>query len=158
MEGGAKSDFLFTYHRNLGSGRGYEISLSAQFTNQVDGIQKYLAGPVSWQSLRLPHEAPKAGYNEKWFRMFGLKSDKYFNQASMENDANYFFRIRTELDRYGNITNSLYGKIYGEIDTVGHKVERPILIFTYYLNPTPNDRNVEFDPEKNLSGEGGFSP
>ena len=22
--------------------------------------------------------------------------------------------------------------------------------FRYYLNPTPNDRNVEFDPSKNL--------
>jgi len=22
--------------------------------------------------------------------------------------------------------------------------------FDYYLNPTPNDRNVEFDPKRNL--------
>ena len=22
--------------------------------------------------------------------------------------------------------------------------------FTYYLNPAPNDRNVEFDPKQNL--------
>jgi hypothetical protein len=22
--------------------------------------------------------------------------------------------------------------------------------FTYYLNPTPNDRNIEFDPKQNL--------
>jgi hypothetical protein len=24
------------------------------------------------------------------------------------------------------------------------------LIFTYYYNPTANDRNLEFDPKKNL--------
>jgi hypothetical protein len=24
--------------------------------------------------------------------------------------------------------------------------------FTYYLNPTPNDRNMEFDPSRNLFG------
>jgi hypothetical protein len=24
--------------------------------------------------------------------------------------------------------------------------------FCYYLNPTPNDRNVEFDPKQNLLG------
>ena len=24
--------------------------------------------------------------------------------------------------------------------------------FSYYLNPTPNDRNVEFDPKQNLLG------
>lgn len=23
-------------------------------------------------------------------------------------------------------------------------------MFTYYLNPTPNDRNIEFDPKRNL--------
>ena len=23
-------------------------------------------------------------------------------------------------------------------------------MFTYYLNPTPNDRNMEFDPTRNL--------
>jgi hypothetical protein len=32
-----------------------------------------------------------------------------------------------------------YGKIYGDF-----------MNFTYYLNPTPNDRNVEFDPKRNL--------
>lgn len=25
-----------------------------------------------------------------------------------------------------------------------------IVLFTYYLNPTPNDRNLEFDPKRNL--------
>ncbi len=24
------------------------------------------------------------------------------------------------------------------------------VIFTYYLNPSPNDRNLEFDPKRNL--------
>ena len=32
-----------------------------------------------------------------------------------------------------------YGKIYGEF-----------MNFTYYLNPTPNDPNMEFDPMRNL--------
>jgi hypothetical protein len=32
-----------------------------------------------------------------------------------------------------------YGKIYGAF-----------MNFTYYLNPTRNDRNVQFDPKRNL--------
>jgi hypothetical protein len=24
--------------------------------------------------------------------------------------------------------------------------------FSYYLNPTPNDRNIKFDPKQNLLG------
>jgi hypothetical protein len=45
------------------------------------------------------------------------------------------------LDSNGNAKSALYGKIYG--DTM-------MMNFHYYLNPTPNDRNVEFDPKQNL--------
>lgn len=61
------------------------------------------------------------------------------------------FRVRTVLDDEGNIVSARYGKIYGPIEYgesdsgSGGKIR-----FTYYLNPTPNDRNVEFDPEQNL--------
>jgi len=49
--------------------------------------------------------------------------------------------VRTVLDSNGNAKSALYGKIYG--DTM-------MMNFHYYLNPTPNDRNVEFDPKQNL--------
>jgi hypothetical protein len=35
---------------------------------------------------------------------------------------------------------------------VGTKAPRAGIAFQYYLNPTPNDRNVEFDPKQNLLG------
>jgi hypothetical protein len=34
------------------------------------------------------------------------------------------------------------------LDPINSKTR--ILLFTYYLNPTPNDRNLEFDPKRNL--------
>ncbi len=43
------------------------------------------------------------------------------------------------MDERGNIVSAHYGKIYGDF-----------MQFSYYLNPTPNDRNVEFDPKQNL--------
>ena len=49
--------------------------------------------------------------------------------------------ICTKLDEHGNIISAQYGKIYGDF-----------LSFTYYLNPTSNDRSIEFDPDKNLFG------
>jgi hypothetical protein len=52
---------------------------------------------------------------------------------------NYYFRVRTKLDENGNVVSARYGKIYGDF-----------MQFSYYLNPTPNDRNVEFDPKQNL--------
>jgi hypothetical protein len=47
--------------------------------------------------------------------------------------------VRTVLDEMGNIKSAHYGKIYGDF-----------MQFKYYLNPTPNDRNIEFDPKRNL--------
>ncbi len=54
-------------------------------------------------------------------------------------DRNYYFRVRTVVDDRGNIVSAHYGKIYGDF-----------MQFSYYFNPTPNSRNVEFDPKQNL--------
>ena len=46
-----------------------------------------------------------------------------------------------------------------EFDPRGSKTS--YIRFTYYLNPTPNDRNLEFDPTRNLMtnfGKGEESP
>ena len=56
---------------------------------------------------------------------------------------NYYIRVRTVLDDDGNIVRAHYGKIYGDF-----------MKWTHYLNPTPNDRNVEFDVKKNLIDTG----
>jgi hypothetical protein len=51
------------------------------------------------------------------------------------------------------VESALYGKIQGDMRfLVGTKAPRAGIGFTYYLNPTPNDRNVEFDPSQNLLG------
>jgi hypothetical protein len=55
------------------------------------------------------------------------------------------FRVRTKLDKNGNIVNAHSGKIYGDF-----------MQFSYYLNPKPNDRNIEFDPKHNLMTNLGF--
>jgi hypothetical protein len=54
-------------------------------------------------------------------------------------EKEHFFWVRTVKDHEGNIVSAHYGKIYGDF-----------MQFTYYLNPTPNDRNIEFDPKQNL--------
>lgn len=48
-------------------------------------------------------------------------------------------RVRTKVNDRGDIVSAHYGKIYGDF-----------MQFKYYLNPTINDRNVEFDPKQNL--------
>jgi len=53
----------------------------------------------------------------------------------------YYFRVRTKMDENGNVVSAHYGKIYGDF-----------MQFRYYFNPTPNDRNIEYDPKQNLLG------
>jgi hypothetical protein len=62
-------------------------------------------------------------------------------------DVGYFLRTRVRLDRDGNIASANYAKIMGDflVATKGGQVA-----FTYDFNPLPNDRNLEFDPKKNL--------
>lgn len=58
------------------------------------------------------------------------------------------FRVRTELNAEGETISAHYGKcrglplLYPDGD---------ILFLTVYFNPTPNDTNLEFDPERNLA-------
>lgn len=96
------------------------------FPNPDDGIQEYhVPYPLTQGSaLRSPHEAPKGGYESELTR-----TSKDYNE-----DRCYFFRVRT-----ASGTGILYGKIYGDP-----------MNFCYYLNPTPNSRNIEFDPKENL--------
>ena len=74
---------------------------------------------------------------------------KFFELDERE-DRNYFVRVRTVLDQQGKIVSALYGKIDGDIRFSPIRSKTCSLMFTYYLNPTPNDRNMEFDPKRNL--------
>lgn len=146
---GTNTDFIFRLDCRLGgmTSEGYQIfdaTFNLSFPAPDDGIQSVYAPPSQGSSLRLPRLAPEQGYetNLVWHAYH------HENESHVERreDQNYFFRVRTETDDDGNIISTLYGKIYGEIE-----FERSGEIrFTYYLNPTPNDRNMEFDPKHNL--------
>lgn len=123
---GINSDVFFT-ENHVDEKSGYTFTIS--FPKQGDGIQEFtLPDREIGSGLRSPHEAPVDGYQPK------------HEQTQMPDpNRNYFFRVRTVKDHEGNIVSAYYGKIYGDF-----------MQFTYYLNPTPNDRNIEFDPKQNL--------
>ncbi len=78
--------------------------------------------------MRSEQEAPKDGYQST------------SSQTQTTNPKrNFYFRVHTKLDENGNVVSACYGKIYGDLAQ-----------FTYYYNPTLNDRNIEFDPKQNL--------
>lgn len=125
---GLRADFLFT-ENHADAKSGYTITVS--FPNQGDGIQEFTRdSKLGVSSLVSLNEAPVDGYQPK------------YEKTQMSNpDRIYYFRVQTKLDDNGNIVSAHYGKIYGDF-----------MQFKYYLNPTPNDRNIEFDPKQNLIG------
>jgi len=51
------------------------------------------------------------------------------------------------LDKDGKIISANYAKVMGDFRL---DARHGGVGFTYYFNPTPNDRNLEFDPKQNL--------
>lgn len=143
---GKTSDLVFTSTRNITDPKQWNGELKLTFSNKGDGIQSVFAPAKYGSELRLPYEASEKGYQNEWSQK--TSSSQY---AESRADQNYFFRVRTVLDEKGEVKSALYGKIHGDISYyVGAKAPQAGLGFTYYLNPKPNDRNVEFDVQRNL--------
>jgi hypothetical protein len=95
----------------------------------------------------LPFTAPLIEYQNQIIHHWQNFVDKPYRKT-VSQDANYFFRVRTKLDENGEVKEALYGKIYGDFD---YDLSSREISFKYYINPTPNDRNLEFDPDQNLN-------
>lgn len=57
------------------------------------------------------------------------------------------FRVRSEVSPTGELLRCHYGKIYPTFDITSEE----FALRAVFFNPTPNDTNLEFDPQKNLS-------
>lgn len=148
---GTHRDILFKLEKHhVTKNDGYHITFTIAFENEGDGIQSYFSPVRNGSNFKLPHHAPTAGYNPMIVVDKERTKTEILSGKSRE-DQNYFFRVRTKRDDKGNVTSALYGKIYGDIKSIGFAVLPTSKIrFNYYLNPTANDTNLEFDPEKNL--------
>jgi len=145
---GVASDFIFTLADKVpfvDPSQPYDVTNTISFSNKGDGIQSVIAPLNQGSALRLPRYDLEGGYQPTLVQELALNGNKRLNGADGE-DQNYIFRVRSILDESGNVKSALYGKISGPIlcGAQGY------IQFTYYLNPTPNDRNMEFDPSKNL--------
>jgi hypothetical protein len=152
---GMIADVIFRVDRIINSERDYSSTLQLSFSNKNDGIAAFQVPPHTGSLLRSQHAAPEQGYESgKVWRQGRSPTNGGPTDTFVEDerkDQNYFFRVRTVSDGVGRIKSALYGKIYGDIRLyVGTRAPKPGIGFTYYLNPTPNDRNLEFDPKRNL--------
>jgi len=105
----------------------------------------------SFSMLCSEHVAPEDGYLQEIKLSIRRTSEEILEQIEISNDDYVVFRTRTK-EENGQRIQANYGKIYGEIwygissnECAGARVS-----LLYYFNPTPNDRNLEFDGKNNL--------
>jgi hypothetical protein len=100
---------------------------------------------VAYSPLKLPHRAPVDGYSSSWKR--AVNNYIHYGTPNPFDRAGFFLRTRVKKDQQGRIISANYAKFIGRMNA---RASTGQIEFLYYFNPTPNDRNLEFDPKGNL--------
>lgn len=121
----------------------WKANFAIRFTNEDEGFIGVTSenGYLAQSEMKLPHFAPESGYQpeKNWENVEQRLNKMYTNEG-------YFFRTRVVKDEEGKIISANYAKM-----NRGFTLDpRGEILFTYYYNPEPNNRNLEWDTEKNL--------
>lgn len=146
---GKQADVYFTYKadaQDFWTGS-YELTIAC--SNSMDGLVR--TNKDAWSEFLSAYEAPGDGYDSRVVLSLDITKEKVLKKELFGAEEYLLLRVRTVLDDKGDIVIARYGKIYGPIE-FGVGKEHHIR-FMYYLNPTDNDRNLEFDPGRNLFGD-----
>lgn len=117
-----------------------------RFPGDGNGLVGYVSDPS--ETLRI-RTAPETGYRPS--HLIWAEQDKSLRYYSSEDrNRSFAFRVRTRRGAHGEIVEAFYGKIYGNPRLLAGG-GYPLLGFemTYYLNPVPLDRNLEWDRKNN---------
>lgn len=145
---GTQSDLLFMYKAEIQDFWNGSLELDITCTNGMDGVIQLQKDMES--NFHSTYEAPISGYQSEVQFSFVTTTDRDLKVQKLGAPEYLVIRVRTVLDDEGKILRAHYGKIYGPIEFGVGKEHR--VRFVYYFNPTPNDRNLEFDPDGNLFG------
>jgi len=142
----------------------YHGEMTTTFLGDGNGLVEVVPNPGSRLKIRSGIDADFEREHVSWIKEDLLSTKYVYLQYATTNSLNrsrcYCFRIRTIKDDSGAVTNAYYGKIYGDIyfahayDETREEnaqkiyIARPSLL--YYINPTPMDKNLEFDCRHNL--------
>jgi hypothetical protein len=123
-----------------------EMVATITFSNDGDGIQEvHLPKEFANSMFQWPREAPETGYQPKFdmHHLWSMSRHDTVMTDTVKGVDGYFFRVRT-VKQGGQIISTLYGKITSGIGVGSNEDKNGYTGFTYYLNPTSLDRNLEF--------------
>ena len=150
---GLQADIMFSIESSYFSRKNFRHVLTVRFPGEGNGIQLHHVGDENSSVFRLPYHSPVDGFINELKQVYEKNPRKAY-KSPFDDNRYFFFRIRSEYDKKGELSSALYGKIEGDISFGGTTIlETAWLMFKYYLNPIQNDTNLEFDPEKNLFGD-----
>ncbi|HRK16842.1 MAG TPA: hypothetical protein PK490_21350 [Prosthecobacter sp.] len=152
---GKSADLVFEIQGETNSpDQNYDTTLTLSFSQQQDGLVQVERPKDRSSAMVMPYLAPESGYQpqKSWRKLRintetipgGYKQGKTVDGTQLDED--YFLRLRTKLDEKGGIVSAHYAKVQ---NSFLWGVEG-LIKFQYHFNPTPNDRNLEFDPSRNL--------
>lgn len=155
---GSENHIYFKYSGNVADYHHYDGRLEVSFPEEGGGLFESYDPHQRISRLKLPHTAPMEGYvsSKDWVIRRSGVGEEGNPENSYDNEVSYFFRTNTSLNEEGQIASANYGKMYGDIrfELVPEDYAKGRgpghVSFTYYYNPAPNDKNVEFDTKRNL--------
>jgi hypothetical protein len=156
---GQNSDLIFKVRRDFKDWFNFTVEAEVTFAQPLDGLIRTLPPEVGrYSSFRWERSAPEAGYAAPHAIRFvnrdprtGQKPEQSFDMTK-ELEKGYFVRVRT-MEQNGRVVSANYGRINGDIGIDPRDTKTCMILFTYFLNPTSLDRNMEWDPKRNsLSG------
>jgi len=157
-----KGDWVMPY------GKGSVSDFNVSYATQQEAVHQYAKEMVfsvptpyggfvvkkldEFSTFVSDYDAPTDGYVIEY--SFEQKRSPEQIQVHKANRDNEYFAVRTRVvtNDVGEIISANYSKIYGPIQYALWRNQK-YLEFIYYFNPTPNDRNLEFDPQQNLFGK-----
>jgi hypothetical protein len=144
---GRQSDLVFLYTATYEGPQTFSKRLMLTFSKAKDGLQvSSLDRSTEFMSV---YDAAESGYDSTLMLERERTRTNILKSHELGKDQYFVFRVRTVTDKEGKIIGANYGKVYGPIE-YGRMAEQHRLTFTYYFNPSANDRNLEFDPSQNL--------
>jgi hypothetical protein len=147
---GIRADILFKLNYRFATYHDLESTFQIKFPHEKDGAKLLEIEPKQLGSiLKMPYLAPEDGYLATLDKNLFVDPKNPIYQTNVSDRNFYFLRLRSETDASGKLLRANYAKIHNDFiyGVDGHKM---FLMLTYYYNPNPNDRNLEFDMKRNL--------
>ena len=153
---GKVADLIVKFRCSYADTYNHAVSAVISLANPDDGFIEITTLNGGESLLKFPREAPADDYKLRKLEISQTVINNSLTALPAQNPKGYFLRLRTTKDKEGKITASYYGKFtkpFDLQDVIYQEHQNIILNFDYYLNPTPNDRNLEYDQKNNLAPE-----